>query len=272
MTRSCSTAPAPPTSTSAPSNACRQRATRPAGGGELSRAGRVPVASRAESGRQAARVVAALSQRAGPPRALSIPYVIPHQSIRAAGGPAPIGQTRWSTVNRAQHAFCVESFVDEMAAAARQDPLEFRRRLLPPRSRERRVLDTAAAIAEWGARLPPRHGRGLSLIDSGESRDGGSGRTLRRRARPAAHTSRGCGGGRWGRRDGRIDLGCSRPRPARPPAISRRRCQRPRRRRRPPRPHPASRHAVITPSTRQGRTSEVLNAHSAFAALDMLVL
>ena len=99
----------------------------------------------------------------------SIPYVIPHQSIRAVGSPAPVGQTRWSTIDRAQHAFCVESFVDELAANAHQDPLEFRRRLLPPRSRERRVLDTAASIAEWGSRLPPRHGRGFSLIDSGES-------------------------------------------------------------------------------------------------------
>jgi hypothetical protein len=99
----------------------------------------------------------------------SIPYVIPHQSIRAAGSPVPIGQTRWSIVDHAQHAFCVESFVDEMAAASHQDPLEFRRRLVPPRSRERRVLDAAASIAEWGARLPPRHGRGLSLVDNGES-------------------------------------------------------------------------------------------------------
>jgi isoquinoline 1-oxidoreductase beta subunit len=95
--------------------------------------------------------------------------VIPHQSIRTVGSPAPVGQTRWSIVDRAQHAFCVESFVDEIAAAAHQDPLELRRRLLPPRSRERRVLDTAASIAEWGSRLPPRHGRGLSLVDSGES-------------------------------------------------------------------------------------------------------
>jgi isoquinoline 1-oxidoreductase beta subunit len=80
----------------------------------------------------------------------------------------PIGQTRWSIVDYSQHAFCVESFVDEMAAATHQDPLEFRRRLLPPRSRERRVLDAAASIAEWSARLPQRHGRGLSLADSGE--------------------------------------------------------------------------------------------------------
>jgi hypothetical protein len=99
----------------------------------------------------------------------SIPYVIPHQSIRAVGGPTPIGQTRWSTIDRSQHAFCVESFIDELAAAAHQDPLEFRRRLVPPRSRERRVLDAAASIAEWTARLPPRHGRGVSLIDNGES-------------------------------------------------------------------------------------------------------
>jgi isoquinoline 1-oxidoreductase subunit beta len=56
-----------------------------------------------------------------------------------------------------------------MAAAAHQDPLELRRRLLPPRSRERRVLDAAASIAEWGSFLPPRHGRGLSLVDNGDS-------------------------------------------------------------------------------------------------------
>jgi hypothetical protein len=133
----------------------------------------VPVVCRMQAGLNPDGKLLAWSQRylnaPGRREPFSIPYVIPHQSIRAAGSPVPIGQTRWSIVDRAQHAFCVESFMDEVAAAAHQDPLEFRRRLLPPRSRERRVLDAAASIAEWGTRLSPRRGRGISLTDSGES-------------------------------------------------------------------------------------------------------
>jgi isoquinoline 1-oxidoreductase subunit beta len=57
----------------------------------------------------------------------------------------------------------VESFIDEMAAAAKQDPVAYRRALLGKSPRARAALDLAAEKAGWGQPLPKGSGRGVSL-------------------------------------------------------------------------------------------------------------
>jgi isoquinoline 1-oxidoreductase beta subunit len=57
----------------------------------------------------------------------------------------------------------VESFVDELAAAARKDPVEYRRGLLATNPRASAVLDVAAGRAGWGQALSPGAGRGVSV-------------------------------------------------------------------------------------------------------------
>ncbi|WP_159107151.1 molybdopterin cofactor-binding domain-containing protein [Azospirillum sp. B4] len=78
--------------------------------------------------------------------------------------PVPVGAWRAPGSNFA--AFYFESFVDELALAAGQDPLAYRRRLLESNPRARRVLETAAARSGWGTALPPGHGRGVALWNS----------------------------------------------------------------------------------------------------------
>jgi isoquinoline 1-oxidoreductase beta subunit len=59
--------------------------------------------------------------------------------------------------------FVTESFMDELAAAAKQDAVAYRRALLDKSPRARAVLDLAAEKAGWGETLPKGRGRGVSL-------------------------------------------------------------------------------------------------------------
>jgi isoquinoline 1-oxidoreductase beta subunit len=73
--------------------------------------------------------------------------------------PVPVGF--WRSVGASHNGFIIESFVDELAAAAGKDPLEFRLGLLQKHPRAKRVLETAAAKAGWGK--PPKKGQALGI-------------------------------------------------------------------------------------------------------------
>ena len=77
--------------------------------------------------------------------------------------PPGIPTAFWRSVGPSHTVFAVESFMDELAAAAKQDPVAYRRALLGESPRARRVLDLAAEKARWGEPLPGRAGRGVSL-------------------------------------------------------------------------------------------------------------
>ena len=54
----------------------------------------------------------------------------------------------------------IESFIDELAAAVKQDPVAYRLALLDKSPRAKAVLELAAQKAGWGQTLPERVGRG----------------------------------------------------------------------------------------------------------------
>ena len=95
-----------------------------------------------------------------------LPYAIANQRIDAVAAPTHVRYGAWRSVAHSQHGFFTESFMDELAAAAKKDPLEFRRMHLPADSRHRRVLDEAARRAGWGTPLPAGHARGIALVES----------------------------------------------------------------------------------------------------------
>jgi len=69
-------------------------------------------------------------------------------------------------VGHSHTAFAVESFVDELAHAAKRDPLEFRRAMLAQSPRVLAVLNLAAEKAGWGTPPPAGRARGLAVHES----------------------------------------------------------------------------------------------------------
>jgi isoquinoline 1-oxidoreductase beta subunit len=91
---------------------------------------------------------------------------IPHHRVELHAPDAGVPVLWWRSVGHSHNAFVVESFVDELAHAAKRDPLEFRRALLAKAPRMLAVLDLAAAKAGWGSPLPAGRARGLAVHES----------------------------------------------------------------------------------------------------------
>ena len=72
----------------------------------------------------------------------------------------------WRAPSPSIHVFMVETFVDELAHAAKADPYEYRRRLLSKKPTNLAVLDEAAKRGGWGTPLPPGSGRGIAIQDA----------------------------------------------------------------------------------------------------------
>jgi len=73
--------------------------------------------------------------------------------------PVPVGF--WRSVGASHNGFIIESFVDELAAAAGKGPLEFRLAHLAKHPRAKRVLETAAIKAGWGKK--PKQGQAMGI-------------------------------------------------------------------------------------------------------------
>lgn len=70
----------------------------------------------------------------------------------------------WRGVNLNQNAIYLESFMDEIALATKQDPLEFRRKMMGKNPKHLAVLNAAAERAGWGKPLEKGHFQGIAQI------------------------------------------------------------------------------------------------------------
>ena len=96
--------------------------------------------------------------------AKEMPYSIPSVRVEYVRHEPPgIPTAFWRSVGPSHNIFVVESFIDELAAAAKKDPVAYRRALLDRFPRALAVLDLAAEKAGWGKPLPKRSGRGVSV-------------------------------------------------------------------------------------------------------------
>jgi isoquinoline 1-oxidoreductase beta subunit len=109
----------------------------------------------------------------------TVPYKSPNIRIEYTLAHSSAPRAWWRSVEHSSSGFVVESFVDELAATAGQDPLQFRLKLIgdsraipqfgagqdaPPldTGRLKGVLQLAAEKAGWGKELPEGEGRGIA--------------------------------------------------------------------------------------------------------------
>jgi len=96
--------------------------------------------------------------------AIDLVYDLPNLHVEYVRVEPPgIPTAFWRSVGPSHNVFVTESFMDELAAAARQDPVAYRRALLGKSPRARAVLDLAAEKSGWGQPLPAGVGRGVAL-------------------------------------------------------------------------------------------------------------
>ena len=94
-----------------------------------------------------------------------VPYAIPNQLADVVIHDTGLRVGYWRSVSHALNAFANESFIDELAAAAGKDPLEYRRTLLAKEPRHLNVLNIAAQKSGWGTALPAGRSRGVAVMD-----------------------------------------------------------------------------------------------------------
>jgi isoquinoline 1-oxidoreductase beta subunit len=96
--------------------------------------------------------------------AIDLVYALPNMHVEYVRAEPPgIPTAFWRSVGPSHNVFVTEGFMDELAAAAKQDPVAYRLALLDKSPRAKAVLALAADKAGWGQALPNRVGRGVSV-------------------------------------------------------------------------------------------------------------
>ncbi|MBA2351878.1 MAG: molybdopterin-dependent oxidoreductase [Betaproteobacteria bacterium] len=98
--------------------------------------------------------------------ASNLPYAIPNMLVDLNSPKVGVPVQWWRSVGSTHTAFSTETFMDELAAAAGKDPVEFRRALLAKHPRHLGVLNLVAEKAGWGTPLPKGHARGVAVHES----------------------------------------------------------------------------------------------------------
>jgi isoquinoline 1-oxidoreductase beta subunit len=92
-----------------------------------------------------------------------LPYAIANIYVDLHSPKSGVPVLWWRSVGHSHTAFVVESFLDELAHIAGQDPYQYRLALLKEHPRHKAVLNRAAEMAGWGRPLPQGHFHGIAL-------------------------------------------------------------------------------------------------------------
>jgi len=95
-------------------------------------------------------------------------YAIPNVRIASERIESQVPVGIWRSVQHSQNGFFTESFIDELAASAGRDPVDFRAQLLRGDERHLRVLQRAAELSSWSEPAGPapdgaKQARGIAI-------------------------------------------------------------------------------------------------------------
>ena len=93
-------------------------------------------------------------------------YAFPARDVGVLLKNSHVPVSFWRGVGSSQNGFFMESFMDELAHAAGQDPYKYRRALLTERPDALGVIDAMAQRSDWGQPLPKGRGRGLAILEA----------------------------------------------------------------------------------------------------------
>jgi isoquinoline 1-oxidoreductase beta subunit len=106
------------------------------------------------------------TEKNDPADATWLSYGIADRRARFVNGTDPIPFGPWRSVDNSHHAFFIESFIDELAFNAGQDPVAFRLSLLNEAPRHKAVIEAAAKMSGWSTPAVEGRARGISLKES----------------------------------------------------------------------------------------------------------
>ena len=98
--------------------------------------------------------------------ASNLPYSIPNFSVGLHTVSVPVPVQWWRSVGHTHTAYSTETMMDELASAAKQDPIEFRMKLLKEHPRHMGVLKLVAEKSQWQKSLPENWYRGVAVHES----------------------------------------------------------------------------------------------------------
>lgn len=98
--------------------------------------------------------------------AAHLPYTMTNRLVAFGHLDVPVQVGNWRSVGSSQNGFFTESFMDECAHAAGQDPYLFRKNKLKDHPRFTAVLDKVAALSKWSEPLAEGKFRGIALHKS----------------------------------------------------------------------------------------------------------
>jgi isoquinoline 1-oxidoreductase subunit beta len=98
--------------------------------------------------------------------ASNLPYAVDNLQVELHTTKLGVPIQWWRSVGSTHTAYAIECFVDDIARATKQDPVELRRTLLAKQPRHLAVLNLAAEKANWSSPVPAGTARGVAIHES----------------------------------------------------------------------------------------------------------